>query len=450
MDMCHGPLLKQIVKFSVPLFLSGLLQLAFHAADLIVIGRYASAQSLGAVGVTNPMIGLLLNIFCGVSVGGSVVVAQYFGAKDRRNTSRAVHTAVTLSLYGGFIIMLISFLVSKPLLELMRVPADVIHKSCVYMWIYCCGIPFSIIYNFCYGVLRAVGDTKKPTWYLIYAGILNVILNLIFVLVFKLDVVGVALATVISQGLSMVLIVRNLLHSHDASRLNFKLLKIHPHLLKHMLRIGLPAGFQSSFYSITNMALMSSVATFGSLALAGNAVCLNLEGLLWMTVYSFHQAALSFVGQNFGGGYYDRAKRSILYCVTILVPLIILMGWTCFLYANKIVAIYNPDPDVVFFAREHMRIAFTLYAICGVQEVIAGSLRGLGVSLKPAITGFFAIFVLRMLWVTFAFPRPEFHSMFGIYTCYPFSWTLALIPNLIMLILEMRKFRRELSARQAL
>ena len=439
MDMCHGPLYWQVVRFGLPVMLSGLLQLGFSMADLVVIGRFGSAQSLGAVGVTTPVIGLLLNIFCGLSVGGSVIIAQYFGARDRRNTSRAVHSAVTLSLIGGAVIMVVSFLVIRPLLVVLHVPDDVIDKTCLYMRIYSCGIPFSILYNFCYGVLRAIGDTKRPMLYLVAAGILNVALNLLLVIRFKLDVAGVALATVASQGLAAFLIVHNLRHAHDACRLNWRLLRIHPHILRHMLRIGIPAGLQTSFYSIANLAIMSCVAGFGSLALAGNAAAINLEGLLWMTTLAFHQAAMSFVGQNYGGGQYGRLRRSILYSELTVAPIIVAVGWTFFLCSRTIIGFYNPDPAVAEYGRLHMKYAFTLYLLCSSQEVVAGSLRGLGISFKPAVSAMVGICISRLLWVWLVFPIPRFHNMGGLYMCYPISWTIALVPNAILLFSKIRR-----------
>ncbi len=442
MDMCHGPLYWQIVRFGVPVLLSGLLQLGFNMADLIVIGRFGSAQSLGAVGVTSPIIGLLLNIFCGLSVGGSVIIAQYFGAHDRRNTSRAVHTAVAMSLIGGVCIMALSMAVIKPLLVAMHVTEDFLGRTCLYMWIYSFCIPFSILYNFCNGVLRAVGDTKRPTLYLVAAGMLNVALNLLLVIRFKLDVAGVALATVVSQGLSAALIVNNLRHAHDACRLNWRLLRIHPHILRHMLRIGIPAGFQTSFYSIANIVIMACVAGFGALALAGNAAAINLEGMLWTTTLAFHQAAMSFVGQNYGGGQYGRLRRSILYSEATVVPLILALGWTFFLFSRTIVGFYNPDPAVAEYGRLHMKYCFTLYFICSTQEIVAGSLRGLGISFKPAISAMVGICITRLLWVWFVFPDPRFHTMDGLYLCYPFSWVIALVPNAWLLFRQLSRLPR--------
>ncbi len=442
MDMCHGPLAWQIVRFGVPVMLSGLLQLGFNMADLIVIGRFGSSQSLGAIGVTSPIIGLLLNIFLGLSIGASVIIAQFFGARDRRNTSRAVHTAVATALAGGFSIMTIALLATKPLLVAMHVPDDVLGRTCVYMWIYSCGIPFSILYNFCYGVLRAVGDTRRPTMYLVTAGVLNVALNLLLVICFHLDVAGVGLATVASQGVSAFLIVRNLRHAHDACRLNWSLVRFHPNVLRHMLRIGLPAGFQTSFYSIANILVVSCVAGFGSLALAGNAAALNLEGLLWTTTCAFYQGAMSFTGQNYGGGQYGRVRKSILYVVLMAVPTLLALGWAFFLFSKPLIGMYDDNPVVAEFGRLHMKYCFTLYFLCTLEEIVAGTLRGLGESFWPAVSAFFGIFGTRLLWVFLAFPLARFHTMDGLYLCYPFSWTIALLPNAVLLFRRLRRLPR--------
>lgn len=433
MDLCHGPLFRQIVIFSLPIFLSGVLQLAFNAADLIVIGRFASKEALAAVGVTGPMIGLLVNLFGGLSVGAGVVVAQYFGAKDRRNVSRAVHTAVFISLIGGLALSVISALVSPSILEMMNLTGSVLELSCRYMMIYCCGIPFSVLFNFCYGILRAVGDTRRPMYYLIGAGVLNLVLNLIFVIKFRMSVAGVAWATVISQVLATYLIIRNLRHAHDACRLNFRLLRIHHNHLVNIVKIGIPAGLQSAFYSVANMALLSEVAKFGGAALAGNSAAVSVEGFLWQSVFSFAQAALSFSGQNYGGGFPDRARRAIRYSLLTEGVLVLVLGLSCYAFAREIVWLYNPDPEVGEFGRLHMKYCFTLYFICAIQEIVAGALRGLGKSFQPAVASFFGIFVFRMIWVFGIFPFFLRQSIDMLYLCYPFSWLIPLVPNAILL-----------------
>ncbi len=446
MDMCHGPLPWQIFRFSIPILLAGFLSLSFSMADSIVIGRYGSAQSLGAVGVTSPIVGFLLTVFSGLAVGASVIIAQHFGAGDKVQVRRSVHTAVSIAIIGGLTIMAIAQIAMWPLLKLMRIPADIIHKTCTYMRIYCCGIPLTVLYSFCYGVLRAVGDTRNATLYLVASGSLNVALNLLFVIVFHLDVKGVAFATIASQSLSTFLIVRNLHHAHDACRLSGRLLfRINRPIALRMLRIGLPAGFQTAFYSFANLVLVATVGTLpnGALALAGYAAAINMENLLWRVAYAFHQTAMSFVGQNYGGQEYGRAKRSVLLCLAIQSPFVALLGWGFYLGAETIVSFYTTDQsavgDVVMYARQHMKYCFTLYVLCGVGEVLAGALRGLGVSLLPAVFSFLGIFVFRMIWVAFVFPIPRFHTMAGLYMCYPFSWIIALVPNAFLLVWHMRR-----------
>ena len=445
MDMCHGPLPWQIFRFSIPILIAGLLSLSFSTADSIVIGRYGSAQSLGAVGVTSPIVGFLLTVFSGLAVGASVIIAQHFGAGDKVQVRRSVHTAVGIAIIGGLVIMAGAQIAMWPLLRAMRIPADIIHKTCAYMRIYCCGIPMTILYSFCYGILRAVGDTRNATLYLVASGSLNVALNLLFVIVFHLDVKGVAFATIASQSLSTFLIVRNLHNAHDACRLSGRLLfRIHRPIVLRMLRIGLPAGFQTAFYSFANLVLVARVGTLpnGALALAGYAAALNMENLLWRVAYAYHQTAMSFVGQNYGGHRYGRLRRSIYACIAIQVPIVAILGWGFYLCAEKIVAFYTTDPsavgDVVMYARLHMKYCFTLYVLCGISEIFAGALRGLGVSLLPAIFSFLGIFVFRMFWVAFAFPLPRFHTMDGLYLCYPFSWLITLLPNAILLGFHLR------------
>lgn len=433
MDMCHGPLFRQIVQFSLPIFLSGILQLAFNAADLVVIGRFASKESLAAVGVTGPLIGLLINLFGGLSIGAGVVVAQYFGARDRRNTSRAVHTAVFVSLIGGLALSVISALVSRPILTLMNVKGHVLDMSSRYMLIYSCGIPFSVLFNFCYGILRAVGDTRRPMYYLVGAGALNLVLNLIFVIGFRMNVAGVAWATVISQVLAAYLIIKNLRNAHDACRLNFRLLRFHRNHLANIVKIGLPAGLQSSFYSIANMALLSAVAKFGDSALAGNSAACSYEGFLWQSVFAFSQAALSFTGQNYGGGFPDRVYRCIRYTLVTEGLLVLFLGVTSYYFGREIVWLYNPDPEVGEYGRLHMKYCFTLYFICALQDIVAGALRGLGKSFQPAVAAFFGICVFRLIWVFLIFPHIPRQTIDMIYLCYPFSWFIPLVPNAILL-----------------
>lgn len=449
-DMTCGPLLKQIVKYCIPIFVSGLLMLAFNAADLIIIGQFASSESLAAIGVNSPVIGLMVNLISGLSVGGTVIVAQYFGAHDRRNTSRAVHTIVMLSIICGVGMMLLSLAAAKPILHWMLPSATdaagaaadagnaiVRERAFTYLWIYCLSIPFIITFSYVYGILRAVGDTTRPMYYLISAGVINVVLNIIFVKMFNMDVAGVAIATVVSNIFSVILILNNLRHAHDSCRLNFRLLRLHRKYIGIIFRIGIPASLQTSFYSIANIALMSAVAKFGKDALAGNTAACSIEGLLWMSVLAFQQAATSFIGQNYAVGNSTRVRKTIKYCTLCVIPLIAVLGWTCYIFGAQITGFYNPSPEVARYACLHMKVSFTLYFIVATLEVVNGSLRGFGISFRPAVTVFLAICVFRVLWVKFAVPYHN--TMDFIYLCYPLSWLLSLIPNSVMLFRALKQ-----------
>ena len=300
MDMCRGPLFGQIVIFSVPLMLSGILQLLFNAADLVVIGRFAPHEALAAVGSTASLTGLIVNVFMGLSVGTNVLVANYYGAKDRKLVSRTVHTAILMAAVGGTVLAFLGILLARPMLSLMGTPDNVLSKACVYMWIYFAGMPLIMLYNFGSAVMRAVGDTRRPLFFLLFAGIVNVVLNLFFVLVFHMDVAGVALATVISQGIAAYLVIRCLMNARDACRLKYRGLKIDPTILRNMLWIGLPAGIQGMFFSLSNITIQSSVNSFGSLAIAGNTAAISLEGFVYIGSNAFHQTVVSFAGQNLG------------------------------------------------------------------------------------------------------------------------------------------------------
>lgn len=450
-DMTQGPLLRQIITYCIPIFVSGFLMLMFNAADLIIIGQFASSESLAAIGVNSPVTALMVSIFSGISVGGTVVVSQYFGIGDRRNTGRAVHTIVVLSVICGIAMMLISLAAAGPVLDMMlpTVPDAettaaaaagneiVRERAYTYLWIYCLSIPFSIVYNFVYGILRAVGDTSRPMYYMIFAGIVNVVLNILFVRAMGMDVAGVAIATVISNIIATALIINNLASARDACRLRFRLLRLHPKYIGVIFRIGVPASLQTSFYSVANIALMSAVAKFGKDALAGNTAACSTEGLLWMFVLAFQQAATSFIGQNFAAGKKARVRSVIRYCLLTAIPLIGVLGWTLFSFGAEITGLYNPSPEVARYACLHMKASYTLYFIVAVLEIVNGSLRGFGISFRPAVTVFLAICVFRILWVNFAVPYRN--TMDFIYFCYPLSWILSLIPNGILLFRTLRK-----------
>jgi putative MATE family efflux protein len=302
MDMCSGSLLPKIIVFTLPLILSGMLQLMFNAADIVVAGRYVGEEALAAVGSTGSLVNLLVNVFMGVSIGTNVLVARYYGAGQKKDLEETVHTAILTAIIGGFCLIIIGFFVSRPILRWMDTPDNVIEGSVLYIRIYFGGMPFFMLYNFGSAILRAIGDTKRPTKYLLFAGVINVILNLIFVIAFKMSVAGVALATVISQAISAVLVLRCLVRSPGVYQVVLRNLRIIPNKFIKMLRIGIPAGIQGALFSISNVLIQSSVNSFGSTVMAGNMAAQTVEGFVYVAMNSFHQSAMSFTGQYMGAG----------------------------------------------------------------------------------------------------------------------------------------------------
>lgn len=436
-DMCSGPIFSKIILFSVPLILSGILQLMFNAADLIVLGRFASPEAMAAVGATAFLTNLIVNVFIGLSIGTNVLAANYLGAKNWKNTSRTVHTAIAVSLAGGVALAVIGILISKPLLEMMSTPDDIIGMATLYMWIYCAGLPFILLYNFGSAVMRAAGDTRRPLFYLVIAGIVNVILNIVFVLGLHIDVAGVAIATTVSQAISAFLVLRNLIHLRDACRFRWKNLHIDPIILKSMLWIGLPAGIQGSFFSISNLVIQSSINSFGAMAIAGTTAALSLEGIVYAGAYSYHQTVITFAGQNIGAGRVDRVKKSIWYCLICSIALETAMGLGFYLCARPVLSIFNTNPEVISWGILRMKILFTTYALCGIMDVVSGALRGLGSSLQPAIVTMLGVCVLRVVWVFCVFPLDR--TMENLLISYPVSWFLTAAVNAVFLWILCRR-----------
>ena len=439
-DMCRGPLFGKIVLFSVPLMLSGILQLLFNAADLVVIGRFAPHEAIAAVGATSSLTGLIINVFIGLSIGTNVLVANYYGAKERRNVSRTVHTAILTAIIGGIFLTGAGVVLARPLLTLMGTPDNVLDKACLSMWVYFSGMPFIMLYNFGSAIMRAVGDTRRPLYFLLFAGIVNVALNLFFVLVFHMDVAGVALATVIAQGIAAWLVLRCLGQARDACRLRRRNLRIDPVILKRMLWIGLPAGIQGMFFSISNITIQSSVNSFGSLAMAGNTATSSLEGFVYIGSNAFHQTVVSFVGQNLGGGRYDRIRRSILYCMACSSVVCLVMGFGFLLDGRRLLAVYNSNPEVIAWGMLRMKVLFTTYFLCGMMDVVSGALRGLGHSVMPAVITLIGVCVLRVVWVCTVFPLHP--TMGNLMLSYPITWAVTAAANGLYLYWVCRRLSR--------
>ena len=444
--MTSGPMLKNILMFAGPLMLTGILQLLFNAADMIVVGQYSGPQALAAVGSTSSLINLLINVFMGMSVGASVVVAQRWGARDQGAVSRAVHTAITVALASSVVVGAIGVIFAKPLLRMMGNPDDVIDLAALYMRIYFLGMPVNLLYNFGAAVLRAIGDTKRPLYYLFIAGVANVALNLLLVLVFHMSVDGVAIATVVSQTISAVLVILCLIRSHNAIHLDFRRLKVHPKELKAIVRIGLPAGLQGSLFSISNVLIQSSVNSFGSIAMAGNAAASNLEGFVYTSMNSIYQADMTFASQNYGAGKYDRVRKVMWICLITVVVIGFSLGMLFLAFGTPLLSMYNSDPEVIRYGLMRMGVIMPIYFLNGLMDTMAGQLRGIGRSVMPMIVSLTGACLLRIVWIFTIFSIPEYHTLTVLYLSYPISWGVTFLVHLACWFIVSPKALRQAQA----
>ena len=428
-DMCNGPLLGKILVFTFPLMAAGILQLLFNAADMVVVGRYAGSNALGAVGATSSLINLLVNVFMGLSVGANVAVAHYYGAKRNEELSKCVHTAVTLSVICGGILLLAGVGFAKPLLEIMGTPDEILPLSVKYMQVYFLGMPVMLLYNFGAAVLRAVGDTKRPLYFLLGAGGINVILNLIFVIRFGMGVEGVALATDISQIFSAAMIVRCLMQMDGPCRLELKKLRVDKNEAGRIARVGLPAGFQGAVFSVSNVLIQSSVNSFGATVVAGNTATCNIEGFIYNAMNSFHQTALSFTGQNMGAKKFDRVQKVLIICLLCVTVTGLSMGLLAWAFGGELLGIYSDSSEVIAFGLRRMAIIFPTYFLCGIMDVIVGSIRGMGFSIMPMIVSFTGACLFRIIWIFTVFQMSP--SLERLYVSYPISWALTFTVHLL-------------------
>ena len=436
-DMINGPLFGKIVLYTLPLIAAGILQLLFNTADMVVVGRYAGSNALGAVGATASLINLLINVFMGLSVGANVAIAHYYGAGRFEELSRSLHTAISLSIICGFILLVIGQLFSEPMLVLMGTPKDILPLSVSYMKIYFCGMPVMLLYNFGAAILRAVGDTKRPLYYLSLAGVINVILNLIFVIRFSMGVRGVAWATNISQAVSAILIIRCLIKNEGPCRLSLSKLCLDKKETSRIAKVGLPAGFQGAIFSISNVLIQSSVNSFGAIAVAGNTATCNLEGFVYNSMNSFHQTAISFTGQNMGAKNMKRVQRVLSICLLCVTATGLGMGLFRFAFGSELLGIYSTDPAVIAFGLRRMAIIFPTYFLCGVMDVMVGSLRGMGFSIMPMTVSLLGACVFRIIWIMTVFAinhTPEF-----LYVSYPISWFITAAVHLICIFTIARR-----------
>lgn len=442
-DMCSGSIFKKMLLFTIPLMLSSILQLLFNAADVVVVGRFAGDNSLAAVGSTTALINMLTNLFMGLSIGANVTAARDYGAKREEELSRTVHTTMMLSLISGLLLTVIGVFGAGKMLELMQTPEEVLPLASVYLRIYFAGITANMIYNFGSALLRAVGDTKRPLYYLLGAGVINVLLNLLFVIVFRMDVAGVALATVISQIISAFLVVRCLMREKGGIQFIIKKLGISRPKLFMIMRVGLPAGFQGIVFALSNVVIQSSVNGFGNIIVAGNSAAGNIEGFVYVSMNSFYQAAISFVSQNFGAGRYDRINRIVLTAQGCVIAVGLLMGNLAVFFGEPLLGIYSDTPEVIAAGMVRLGIICGTYALCGIMDVMVGALRGIGYSVMPMIVSLLGACGLRLLWLATVFQMPEYHTIETVYLSYPITWTITLAVHIICYIWARGRIRKK-------
>ena len=442
MDMCSGPLMGKLISFAVPLMLSSNLQLLFNAVDIIVVGKYSGSHSLAAVGATTSLINLLITLLIGISLGTNVLAGRYYAAHDEKQMQAVVHTSMAFALAGGIFMGLLGILGAGPALRLMDTPENILQDSLLYIRVYFLGMPFFMMYNYGAAVLRAVGDTKRPLLYLVAAGILNAGLNMILVIVFHMGVLGVAIATVVSQIVSCVFVVRCLLKTDGCYKLQFSRMKIQPEYLRPLFRIGLPAGLQSLVINFSNVLLQSSVNSFGDIAMAGYTAANNIFGFLFVTVNSFSQTCMSFMSQNYGARNLKRMDRVFWDCMLLSVGVTLILGCGVYYFGEEILGIYTPSPEVIARGMEVFLYTTTTYFICGIMDLIPGAMRGVGYSTVPMILSVIGTVGVRILWIYWVFPAH--HALDILFISYPLSWLVTVILQVICFLFVRRKVRNSM------
>lgn len=445
-SLTEGPLFVKIIAYVIPIILAGILQLLYNTADQIVVGQFSGdPNALASVGSTTSATNLIINVIMGMSAGAIVVLSQGFGAKEDSVISKSVHTVVTFAAIAGVILAAVGLVVSRPILSLMGTKAELLDSATLYMRIIMCGVPASVMYNFASCVFRAKGDSKTPFIILASTGLVNVALNLVFVIAFRMGVAGVALATIISQYLSAAVVLNLLMRTKESYRLKLNKLGINPIMLKRLLIVGLPSGIQSALFSLSNMLIQSSINTLSIPEVGGATVGSSIEGYTYTAMNAYYQAALAFVGQNFGAGRLDRVKKTLLYCTVQMLAVGIAVGGIELIFIKEIASVFvdMSQPDalaIIDAAATRSMIIISLYFLCGLMEVFTGYQRGLGSSLRPMIVTLFFVCVLRVIWATFVFPH--FGTAESLYVIYPISWTLCAIFQLLFSIRITRKIEK--------
>ena len=441
MDMVNGSLFSGIIRYTIPIMLTSLLQLLFNAADLVIVGRYCGSISVGAVSATSAITNLIVTFFMGLSVGAGVAVAHGLGGQQDEAVHRTVHTALPTAVVGGAALSVVGILFADDFLAMMQTPENVLPLSTVYMRVYFAGMIFVMVYNFCASILRAAGDTRSPLVYLTIAGVLNVILNIIFVLYFHMNVAGVALATTISQGVSAVLVVIALTKRTDACRLILRKVRFYKEQFWKMVRIGLPAGIQSSLFSISNVIVQSSINSFNSDALiSGNGSAANIESFVYVIMNSFHQTAVNFVGQNTGAHRFDRIKKIFVLCLGFVTVFGLVAGSAVWFFGRELLSIYITDStEAIAHGLVRFQYVALPYFLFGLMDVSTGSLRGLGSSFTAMAISVLCICGIRIVWIYTIFQIPQYHTPECLYTSYLVTWVLAFLVQSLAFITIYKK-----------
>ena len=439
-SMLHGPLLPSIISYTIPIILTSLLQLLFNAADLVIVGRYRGSLSVAAVSATGALINLIINLFIGLSVGAGVSVAHALGGKQNEEARRIVHTVLPTALVGGLLVSVIGISFSEPMLRLMGTPDNVLPLSALYMKIYFGGMIFTMVYNFCASILRAAGDSKSPLIYLSFAGVINVVMNIFFVTVFHMNVEGVAIATVISQAISAILVVRALIRRTDACHLELKELHFYKPQLQKLIRIGLPAGIQSSLFSISNVIIQSSINSFGDILMSGNGAAASIEGFLYVCFNSFQQTAVNFIGQNAGAKQYKRARNILLICLGSAVVITVILSLLTFTFGPQLLSIYITDSaQAIEYGMIRLTYVTLPYFLCALMDVTTGGLRGLGASMTPMLISVLGVCGVRLAWIFTIFQIPAYHTPQSLYFSYPISWSITFLFQLAAFMIIYKK-----------
>lgn len=440
MNMCEGPILKKVILYTLPIIATGILQLLFNAADLVVVGQFCGSISIAAVGSTGSLINLITNLFLGLSVGAGVSVAHAIGAKDDENAHKIIHTAIPIAAICGVILTFVGVFGAHRLLKLMSTPDNVLTLSSIYLKIYFLGITATLIYNFGASILRAAGDTRGPLIYLTIAGVVNIVLNIFFVTVFHMNVAGVALATAISQTVAAVLIIIALMRRTDGCRLELSKLRFYKREIFKILRIGVPAGIQSSLFSLSNVIIQSSINSFGDVVMSGSAAAANIEGFVWIAINAFSHSALNFVGQNAGAKNYGRVRRIIWACLGCVTVTGLVFGTAAYFFSRPLLGIYITDsPAAIEYGV--IRIAYIClpYFICGLMDTMTGAIRGLGSSVAPMIVTVGGVCGFRILWIYTVFQIPKYHSLEWLLISYTISWAITFLVQLAVFFIIYRK-----------